>query len=53
MVRDAKEMVAILSIPIGDHFRIIISIAPKGVCMEIPFPPLGFFGGYACRAERQ
>ena len=53
VVRDAKEMIAILSIPIGDHFRVIVSIAPKRVCMEISLPPFGFFCGYTCRAGQQ
>jgi hypothetical protein len=41
VVGDGQKVVAILTVPIGNDFGKIISIAPERVGMEISFPPSG------------
>ena len=39
MVGDRKEVVTALPVPIGDHFREIVPVAPKRVGVKISLPP--------------
>ncbi len=45
MVGQCQEIVAMALIPIGDHLREIISVAPKGMSMQVALEPACLFGG--------
>jgi len=44
VVGKREEMVAVLLVPIDNHLRIIIAIAPERMGVQIAFPPLGRCG---------
>ena len=44
VVGQREEMVAVLFVPIDDHFRIVIAIAPERMGVQIAFPPRGLCG---------
>src|SRR6185437_4757455 len=52
MLRQSDEIVAMCLIPFGNHFRIIIPVAPKGVRMEVSLiPVLRIDGWRVCKTH--
>ena len=54
MVGEGKEVIAICFVPLNDHFRVVVAVAPEGVRVEIAFPPARRWCGLAAEdAEEQ
>lgn len=41
VIRQREEIVAVLLVPVGDHFGEVVAIGPEGVRVEVPFPVAG------------
>ena len=45
VVGDAEKVVAVAAVPVGDHFGVVVAIAPERVGVEVALPPAGVLGG--------
>ena len=39
VIRERQELIALLLVPLDDHLRVIIAVAPKRMRVQIPLPP--------------
>ena len=55
VIGDREEMVALLLVPVGDHVRELVPVAPEGVRVQVPLPPprLRLLRGHRPRQQRQ
>ena len=42
VVRQGQEVVPALLVPVRDHLRVVVPVAPEGVGVQVALPPTGF-----------